>query len=110
MPPAPVTGPVKLHWYDAPGASTTPGVTSQLGLENPNDRPVLPNAGKTERYQPRVQPASLVVTAAPDAPLSDAPATVRVVARPVRDDGLGDPIATADLLLLVVDQKKTEKK
>lgn len=87
-----------------------PGVTSQLGLENPNDRPVLPNAGKTERYQPRVQPASLVVTAAPDAPLSDAPATVRVVARPVRDDGLGDPIATADLLLLVVDPRKTEKK
>lgn len=82
-----------------------PGVSSFTGVENPNDRPVLPNAGKPERYQPRVQPASLVLTAAADAPLSQVPALVRVVARPIRDGRMGEPIATADVPLLVVEKK-----
>lgn len=81
------------------------GVTSFTGIENPNDRPVQPNAGKTERYQPRVQPASVVVMAAADAPLSQTPALVRVVARPIRDGRLGEPIASADIPLLVVEKK-----
>jgi hypothetical protein len=81
------------------------GVSSFLGIENPNDRPVQPNAGKIERYQPRVQPASMVVMAAPDAPLSQTPSVVRVVARPIRDGRLGEPIASVDILLLVVDKK-----
>jgi hypothetical protein len=81
------------------------GVSSFTGIENPNDRPVLPNAGKTERYQPRIQPASVVVMAAADAPLSQAPAMVRVVARPIRDGHLGEPIASAEIPLLVVEKK-----
>jgi hypothetical protein len=81
------------------------GVTSFTGIENPNDRPVQPNAGKTERYQPRVQPASVVVMAAADAPLSQTPALVHVVARPIRDGRLGEPIASADIPLLVVEKK-----
>ncbi|WP_031501052.1 hypothetical protein [Bryobacter aggregatus] len=81
------------------------GVTSVLGIENPADRPVLPNAGKVERYQPRVQAASLIVMAAPDAPLSQEPTRVRAVARPIRDGRMGEPIASADILLVVVNKK-----
>lgn len=94
------TGMVALQMENLPA-----GVTSFTGIENPNDRPVQPNAGKTERYQPRVQPASVVVMAAADAVLSQSPVMVRIVARPIRNGRLGEPIASADIPLMVVEKK-----
>ncbi len=39
-----------------------PGVTAITGLENPDERPALPNAGKMERYRPKPQIASIVLS------------------------------------------------
>lgn len=93
-------GMVAVHVENLP-----PGVTVMTGIENPNERPTLPNAGKPERYRPRVQPASVVLMASTDAPVTTAPAMVRVVARPIREGRLGDPIASTDIPLLVVEKR-----
>lgn len=81
------------------------GVSALTGVENPAERPALPNAGKPERYQPRTQATSVVLTAAKDAPASISPAPIRVVARPVRDGQLGEPVASAEILLTVIAKK-----
>lgn len=78
------------------------GVSSLSGIENPDDRPPLPNAGKAERYQPKTQAASLVLAAASDAPVLNEPSTIRVTARPIRNGRLDDPIASTEVLLMVV--------
>lgn len=78
------------------------GVTAFTGVEDPNERPVLPNAGKLERYQPRVQATSLVLSAAENTLGFSDPKIIRVVARPIRDGQLGQVIASKEVLLMVV--------
>lgn len=78
------------------------GVVALPGVENPAERPALPNAGKPERYQPRTQTTSVLLAAASDAPVLQMPTPIRVTARPVRDGRLGEPIASAEVLLMVV--------
>lgn len=78
------------------------GVASFAGVEDPNERPVLPNAGKIERYQPRVQATSLILAAAENTPEFHTPKIIRLVARPIRDGQLGPVIATKEILLMVV--------
>jgi hypothetical protein len=78
------------------------GVSALTGVELPPERPVLPNAGKFERYEPKVQLTSVLLSAANDAPASKAPESIRLVARPMLEGRLGDPVASAEVLLMVV--------
>jgi hypothetical protein len=88
-----------------------PGVTAYTAVENPPERPELPNAGRLERYQPRVQATSVILAAASDAVLSSVPATIRVVARPIREGRLAEPVASAEIPLTVIEKvEKVEKK
>ena len=48
------------------------GVTALPALENPEDKPPLPNGGRLERYTPKEQRTTVMLIAAPDAPPSDA--------------------------------------
>lgn len=79
-----------------------PGVTAAPAMEKPADRPPLPNGGKLERYISKPQTASLLLVAAPDAPLSDQPVSLRVVARPVVKGQLKDAIPVGDVPMMVI--------
>ena len=71
-------------------------------MENPIEKPPLPNAGRLERYIGIPQTSSIMLIAAPDAKPSDLPATARVVVRPVVDGRVGAAITTKELPVMVV--------
>ncbi len=79
-----------------------PGVTAVTGLENPVEKPPLPNAGRRERYYPVPQTATVVLVAAPGAPPQSEPARVRVSARPVVEGRAGDPVFVKTVPVMVV--------
>ena len=83
------------------------GVTAVAALENPPEKPPLPNGGKRERYVPTEQRTSVMLVAAAEAPLSDMPAAVRVVVRVVSAGRLQDPIAVKEIPLMIVSRSKT---
>jgi hypothetical protein len=68
-----------------------PGITALTALENPEDKPPLPNGGRLERYTSREQRTTVMLIAAPDAPVSELPAMIRVIVRVI---GEGKPAAT----------------
>lgn len=78
------------------------GVSAITGIENPAEKPPLPNGGKVERYTARTQTTVLMLVAAPDATPSETPAMVRVIARPVVDGRMGDAIAVKEIPVMVV--------
>lgn len=59
------------------------GVTATTGLENPVEKPPLPNAGRRERYYPVPQTATVMLNADAGAAPTGTPVWVRVVVRPV---------------------------
>jgi hypothetical protein len=73
----------------------------------PIDKPPLPNGGKLERYTPIVQNSALIFTAAADAVPSSAAAKVRIVARPMVNGKLGEPIVVKELPLMILSEKAT---
>ncbi|HTF64591.1 MAG TPA: hypothetical protein VK638_18065, partial [Edaphobacter sp.] len=77
------------------------GVVAVAAMEKPADRPPLPNAGKVERYIPKPQTASLLLVTSPDAPPSNDPVVVRVIARPVVKGKLGNPIRVGEIPVMV---------
>jgi hypothetical protein len=81
------------------------GVTALPALENPEDKPPLPNGGKLERYTPREQRTSVMLIAAPDAPASDLPARIRVIVRVVGEGRLAAPLAVKEIPLMVLPEK-----
>ncbi len=78
------------------------GVTALPAVEKPVERPPLPNGGRLERYTPKPQTASLLLVTSADAPVSGQPVLVRVMARPVVNGHLGDPIHVTDLPVMVI--------
>lgn len=78
------------------------GVSAITGIENPVEKPPLPNGGKLERYTAKTQTTVLMLVAAPDAPSSETPAMVRVIARPVVNGLMGDPIPVKKIPVMVV--------
>jgi hypothetical protein len=82
------------------------GVTAVAGLENPVDRPPLPNAGRRERYYPVPQTATVMLMAASDAAATDAPVFARVVVRPVVDGAVGEPVLVKRIPVMVVAGRK----
>lgn len=81
------------------------GVTAVAAMEKPLDRPPLPNGGKLERYIAKPQTASLLLIAASDAPPSDQPVLMRVMARPVVKGKLGDPIRVGEVPVMVIPRR-----
>jgi hypothetical protein len=81
------------------------GVTALPALENPEDKPPLPNGGKLERYTPRQQRTTVMLIAAPDAAVSQLPARVRVIVRVISGGKLADPVAVKEIPLVVLPGK-----
>jgi hypothetical protein len=79
-----------------------PGVVAVAGSEAEEDKPPLMNGGKVERYFPKKQKSVLLLTAAPDAPVSSMPQMARVVVRPIRDGKVSQVVDTELLPLMVV--------
>ncbi len=79
-----------------------PGVTAVPALENPPEKPPLPNGGKLERYVAREQSLAVMLVAAPDAPLTTVPARARVVVRVVHGGQLQPPIAEEEIPVMVI--------
>lgn len=78
------------------------GVTAVTGLENPVEKPPLPNAGRRERYYPIPQTATLMLMAAPDAAPIEAPVRARLVVRPVVAGRTGEPVLTKEIPVMVI--------
>jgi hypothetical protein len=81
------------------------GVTALPALENPEDKPPLPNGGKLERYTPREQRTTVMLVAAPDAPPSDLPVSIRVIVRVIGEGRLGQPVAIKEIPVMVLPGK-----
>ncbi len=79
-----------------------PGITAVAGLENPVERPPLPNAGRRERYYPVPQTATVMLIASPDAPPGELPSRARVIARPVVDGRVGEAVLNKEVPVMVV--------
>ncbi len=78
------------------------GVTAVAALHNPAEKPPLPNGGKLERYIAKEQRTALMLVAAADAPISEAPTRARVVVRVIGKDPLAEPIVTKEIPIMVV--------
>jgi hypothetical protein len=81
------------------------GVRALPALENPEDKPPLPNGGRLERYTPREQRTTVMLIAAPDAPVSEVPARIRVIVRAIGEGKLADPVAVKEIPLMVLPGK-----
>jgi hypothetical protein len=81
------------------------GVRALPALENPEDKPPLPNGGRLERYTPREQRLTLMLLAAPDARASDLPAKIRVVVRVLGEGGHAETVAVKEIPLMVLPGK-----
>jgi hypothetical protein len=78
------------------------GVTATVGLAKPVDKPPLPNGGRVERYFADAFAATIVLTAAADAPASDRPVTVRVQLRTASGRLAATPILVREIPLMIV--------
>jgi hypothetical protein len=83
------------------------GVSVLPAAPKPIDKPPLPNGGKLERYTPIVQNSALIFMAAPDANPSTSASTIRIMARPVLNGKLGEPILVKELPLTIVPESIT---
>jgi hypothetical protein len=81
---------------------TPAGVTVLPAAPKPVDKPPLPNGGKLERYTPIVQNSALVFMTAPDAAPSESAAKIRIVARPVVNGKMGEPVVVKELPLVIL--------
>jgi hypothetical protein len=78
------------------------GVTAIPALENPEEKPPLPNGGRLERYVPREQRTALLLVAGAGASPSGTPVRIRVVVRVVSEGRLGEPVAVKEIPLMVL--------
>ena len=78
------------------------GVTAIPALENPEEKPPLPNGGRLDRYVPREQRTALLLVAEAGASPSDTPVRIRVVVRVVSEGRLGEPVAVKEIPLMVL--------
>jgi hypothetical protein len=78
------------------------GVTVLPALEDYQEPPPLPNGGRLERYVAKQQRTAVMLAATDSAQLTDKPVRIRLVARPMRDGHLLEPIAAKEILLMVV--------
>ena len=82
-----------------------PGVVAMQAMDNPEDKPPLPNAGKAERYFPKNQITAVLLVASSDAPVTLMPAKARLEVSVVSQGKLGPVIATKEIPVMVVEHK-----
>lgn len=78
------------------------GVTAVTGMENPVEKPPLPNAGRRERYVGIEQSSTVMLMASPEAKISQLPASARVTVRPVVEGRVGEVIASKRVPVMIV--------
>jgi hypothetical protein len=78
------------------------GVQAVAGSEPEAERPPLMNGGKVDRYFPKKQKSVLLLTAAPDAPVTAMPQMARVLVRPIVEGKVAAPVATELVPVMVV--------
>ena len=94
--------------YVAVSAEGLPeGVTALPALEDHADPPPLPNGGRLERYVAKPQRAAVMLVAAGNAPLTDVPVRIKLVARVMDEENILKPIAVKEILLMVVAPRKS---
>jgi hypothetical protein len=81
------------------------GVMALPALENPEDKPPLPNGGRLERYTPREQRMTVMLLASPDATPSEVPARIHVIVRVIGEGGRAETIAVKEVPLMVLPGK-----
>jgi hypothetical protein len=78
------------------------GVSALPGADFEPDRDGTPAVGKRERYTPRTERVVVVLTAAPDAPVSAEPRNIQLVARPLVDGKPGEVLFTKTIPMMVL--------
>lgn len=78
------------------------GVQAVAGSEPEEQKPPLMNGGKVDRYFPKKQKSVLLLTAAPDAPITSMPQMARVLVRPIVEGKVAAPVATELVPVMVV--------
>ncbi len=81
------------------------GVTATAGMANPVEKPPLPNGGRLERYVAKPQTATLMLSAAEDAPPSELPATVRLYFRTVTNGKQSPAILIKEIPVLIIPRR-----
>lgn len=78
------------------------GVTAHTGSDFEEERDQVEPVGKRERFVPRQERTTVVLTASADAPTTATPQEVRLVVRPLANGRLGQVIATKSIPFMVV--------
>jgi hypothetical protein len=81
------------------------GVTTLPAFADPIDEPALQNAGERQRYFAKDQLTTVVLLAAADAPPTHLPARARVEVSILNAGKPGQPIAVADLPIMILEPK-----
>jgi hypothetical protein len=81
------------------------GVVAVTGMENPIEKPPLPNGGRLERYVGIPQTSTVMVMASDGAKEMQVPVNARVVVRPVVDGKAGAPVLTKIVPVMVVGRR-----
>jgi hypothetical protein len=81
-----------------------PGVTALQAMENPEDKPPLPNGGRAERYFAKDQTTAVIFDAAADARPTPVPVKVRLELSVVSKGKLGPVFATREIPVMVVER------
>ena len=66
------------------------------------ERPAILDEGKKELYRPAQQEVTVLFVAAPDAPVTRLPHTVRLTAKPVVGGIIGAALPVQDISMMVV--------
>jgi hypothetical protein len=91
------TAPITFFVEDLPR-----GLSAVTAISKIEEKPLLFNGGKMERYTPKTQKTVLLVTAAGDTPVMTGPVMIRVVARPFVNGTFGEPISVKEIPLMVL--------
>jgi hypothetical protein len=78
------------------------GVQAVAGSEPEEEKPPLMNGGKVGRYFPKKQKSVLLLTAAPDAPVTSMPQMARVLVRTIVEGRVAAPVATELVPVMVI--------
>jgi hypothetical protein len=93
------TGEIALKVENLP-----PGVEALPGTEVEPDRGPTPDEGPKERFVAKSQTATILLMASPDAPATELPQFLRIVARPIIEGSPGSPLAVGEVPLMVVNR------
>jgi hypothetical protein len=82
--------------------SLPPGVSAVAGADFEEERDPPPAVGRRERYTPRVERLVVVLTADAEAPVSESPHDIRLVARPLVDGKSGEVLSSVTIPMMVL--------